>query len=247
MLAALLNRYRSISLQELERVRMMIRMDFKYLFREEHLPEFLDACQPYYQVLEVHHDRKFSYRTRYLDTPCLQCYHDHHNGVRPRYKIRFREYLDSGLSFLEVKQKDNKERTTKKRVESKSSWPLDHEQKNFIGENVPVSPDVLRPQLVTTFNRITLIDKKRIERITIDTGVRFSHGEKTAHMNGLVISEIKRDRFSSESFFIKLLLERSIRSFNISKYGLGIALLMEDIKKNRFKEKIHFINRVKYA
>lgn len=247
MLTALINRYPSISLQELERVRMMIRMDFKYLFREEYLKQFLDACQPYYRILEVRSKRQFPYRTDYLDTPALQCYHDHHHGVRPRYKIRYREYLDTGLTYLEVKKKSNKEQTTKRRCECKRTWPLSDEQKEFIRLNAPVSPDRILPQLTTFFDRITLIDKQQTERITIDSGIRFTRGEKTSIMDGLIITEIKRNRFSSDSFFIKLLGKQSIRPLNVSKYGLGIALLKEDIKKNRFKEKIHFINRLRYA
>ena len=43
-------------------------------------------------------------------------YNDHHNQRVNRHKIRFREYVDSGLIYLEVKCKTNKGKTVKKRL-----------------------------------------------------------------------------------------------------------------------------------
>ncbi len=36
---------------------------------------------------------------------CRQAYRDHHQGRRKRCKVRIRNYLDAGLSYLEVKLK----------------------------------------------------------------------------------------------------------------------------------------------
>jgi hypothetical protein len=48
------------------------------------------------------------YLTLYFDTESFDNYIAHHNGKRPRFKIRMRKYVSSGFSFLEVKEKDNR-------------------------------------------------------------------------------------------------------------------------------------------
>ena len=44
-------------------------------------------------------------------------FHNHHNGKLNRYKIRFRDYINTKNSFLEVKFKTNKGETIKSRQE----------------------------------------------------------------------------------------------------------------------------------
>ena len=55
--------------------------------------------------------------TLYFDTPDRQMYAEHQRGRKNRQKIRVRRYESSGVSFLEVKRKNNKGRTDKKRME----------------------------------------------------------------------------------------------------------------------------------
>jgi hypothetical protein len=50
------------------------------------------------------------YETTYLDTEGREMFMAHQNGRTVREKIRVRTYKDSGLTFLEVKNK-NKQRT----------------------------------------------------------------------------------------------------------------------------------------
>ena len=74
------------------------------------------------------------YRSLYYDTVDRQFFLDHHNERVNRYKVRFREYVNSGLSFLEVKCKNNKKKTIKNRiqVDAISSDGLSEEQKQYI-------------------------------------------------------------------------------------------------------------------
>ena len=55
------------------------------------------------------------YKSLYYDTEDWKFYLDHHNGRVNRNKIRFREYVGSKLTFLEIKLKNNKGKTIKKR------------------------------------------------------------------------------------------------------------------------------------
>ncbi|MGK0412641.1 MAG: hypothetical protein ACJA1B_000839 [Polaribacter sp.] len=52
----------------------------------------------------------------YFDNFKVKFYFDHHNGRVHRTKIRQRKYVDSDLTFLEVKQKNGKGETNKSRI-----------------------------------------------------------------------------------------------------------------------------------
>ena len=65
---------------------------------------------PHYKCVEIENKRVSQYQTLYYDTKDMKLYNEHHNGHLNRYKIRHRTYVDSNLSFLEVKFKNNKGR-----------------------------------------------------------------------------------------------------------------------------------------
>ena len=80
------------------------------------MEKLLEKMQAFYKVLEVNGERIQTYRSLYFDTEDRKFYIDHHNSRVNRNKIRFREYVSSGLTFLEVKLKNNKGKTIKKRI-----------------------------------------------------------------------------------------------------------------------------------
>ena len=94
----------------------MNRIDTKFAFNENFLPELLDLLKPYYNCLQIENKQIANYQTLYYDTSDLMLYYKHHNGSLNRYKVRQRTYLDSNLCFLEVKFKNNKGRTIKERI-----------------------------------------------------------------------------------------------------------------------------------
>src|SRR5512135_2418123 len=98
-------RYAPISLAEMERVELLDRMDTKYVFGSADLPALLEALLAEYRILEVDGKRGTDYRSLYFDTSDLRHYLEHHNGHSFRSKVRFREYIGSGLAYLEVKRK----------------------------------------------------------------------------------------------------------------------------------------------
>jgi len=182
----------------------------------------------------------------YFDFPNLGLYLDHHNGIRSRYKIRFREYSDTGQVFLEVKEKNNKDRTLKTRicVENIES-ELTERSVQFIEKYTGLDARQLKPSIWTKFARITLVDETDRERITIDINLRFEGSSDKIELPFLVISEVKLDRFVGMNKFAKILKENNIYPGTMSKYGIGTALLNPGIKQNRFKEKIIKLNKLR--
>ena len=106
-----------ITLEEMDGITLMNRIDTKYLTDEATLLKILsDAARDGYRVLEVNGDRIGAYDSVYFDTEGMKCFLDHHNRRLVRQKVRTRSYVKQGKSFLEIKRKNNKGRTSKKRI-----------------------------------------------------------------------------------------------------------------------------------
>ena len=110
-----LERFRSIGLDEMDGIRLMNRVDTKFVTTDAMLEEILLRAESEYRVLEIDGIRMSAYDTLYYDTADLEMYMAHHNRRLRRYKVRTRTYLNSGESFLEIKRKNNRGRTKKKR------------------------------------------------------------------------------------------------------------------------------------
>ena len=100
----------------MDNVRLMDRTDTKFSFHSSQLFSILDDIKFDYTALEISGKRFAEYHTLYYDTKKLDLYMHHQNGGLNRYKVRHRTYVDSQLGFLEVKFKNNKERTKKTRI-----------------------------------------------------------------------------------------------------------------------------------
>ena len=112
--------FESITLSEMDNVKLMNRTDTKFAFSANYLPEILSRMRNFYKVLEIDNERVHSYRSLYYDTDDRKFYLDHHNQRVNRNKVRFREYVGSKLTYLEIKHKNNKGKTIKKRTKVKS-------------------------------------------------------------------------------------------------------------------------------
>ena len=110
-----LQTFRPITLDEMDKVQLLNRMDTKFVFQVSKLPAFLEKIKERYRLLETNPLRYADYNSLYYDTPDFQLYFTHHRGKSGRYKIRFRSYNDTKLFFLEIKHKNNKGRTDKSR------------------------------------------------------------------------------------------------------------------------------------
>lgn len=225
-------------------VELMNRMDTKFILHSSTLLEILEELPSSYRVLEVNGVRANRYETLYFDTPDFLFYRRHHSGKKNRLKIRKRSYVESNLTYLEVKFKSNKDRTVKDRTKVPSMAPiLEEKATNFI-ENETGLQYEFEPKLNNMFSRTTFVFPEGPERITIDTNLSFAFGDKAVVLDNIVIVEVKQSNQNRNSFFMKCLKERHIRPESFSKYCLGVALLYENVKHNAFKEKLMKINRI---
>lgn len=228
----------------MENVKLLDRMDVKYVIPESKLPAILNNLITDYKVLEIENKRHSYYRTLYFDTNDFKLYRMHHCGMLNRYKIRHRTYVESNLAFLEVKFKNNKGRTIKDRRKSLSvplTW--DTESADFISKKTPYRADVLIPVVWVNYRRITLVGKVNCERVTIDMGLEFITNNAKKEMEGLVIIEVKQPG-KVRTPVLKELRNNKCRQGSISKYCLAIAQMYPNVKKNNFKEKISSLNKI---
>jgi len=239
-----LNLFTPISLEELANYRLQNRIDTKYICNSNQIPLILERVSPYFNVQEIDNKRIFKYESLYFDTPALKSYFDHHQGRRVRYKVRFRKYIDTGDAFLEIKKKENYIRTNKKRKEFEFTNELNSAHLDYLKKIFAIPEDGLKANLWTIFNRITLAGKHHIERITIDTGLRFKDDTQEIGLDGLSIIEVKCERAGCISPFAKVLKELHIRPMGMSKYILGNIMLKPEIKHNRFSQRIAIIKKI---
>ena len=116
-IARLANELPPITLDEMKSIRLMNRMDTKFVTTVDMLVRLLDLCKGSYYSQSINGKRVSPYRTTYWDYPERHdMFHFHQAGHLPRTKVRARTYLDSGHSFLEIKRKNNHGKTKKKRV-----------------------------------------------------------------------------------------------------------------------------------
>ncbi|MBF25501.1 MAG: transporter [Flavobacteriales bacterium] len=240
-----LKQFKSISLDEIKSVNLMNRMDTKFVFSIKKLNELLVALRQYYNILKV--DKKIiqEYKSLYYDTFDRIFYLNHHNNRVNRFKVRFREYVDSELVFLEVKFKNNKRKTLKKRIKvDEIPNSLSIEQMNYLERIIGKKMNLIAHQWIN-FNRVTLVDKLNKERLTIDLNLNFSNKFKSEDHSDIVIAEVKQDKSNNMSFFTRIAKKNNIKPTRLSKYCISTISLSPEIKYNRFKEKLLFINKLK--
>lgn len=239
---------RPITLGEMKEVKLMNRIDTKYLVTSDELLSILKGIHEHYYAQEVEGNRLSPYSTVYYDTEDLRMYIIHHDRHLVRDKVRVRTYVDSQLTFCEVKHKTNKGRTKKKRIEVKPGVNVlkDPEAVAFLAERQPYPVDSLMPQLETAFDRFTLVNFEKTERLTIDCNLFFRNftAGTTASMDDLVIMELKQDG-RAHSLLKEVLFDLRIKPYKISKYCIGTAMTRPEVKQNRFKKKIRRINKLK--
>ncbi len=241
-----LDSFQPISLEKMNKVRLMNRIDRKYLFPVNLLPELLSGISGKYLIMEIDNLRTFPYLTTYFDTPDLLFYHQHMRGKGERFKIRQRTYLSSGISYLEIKKKSKKGRTEKKRIAYPSDFnDFDERALSFILSNTEVDPGLLRPVLMTSFSRTTIVNITSGERITFDHNLEMFDSQYKTGFPFLAVAELKKEMSSGPSLFAERAKELGIRPTGFSKYCMGCHYLLNPPRANLLKKKVLLINRIK--
>jgi len=235
-----------ITLSEMDNVKLMSRTDTKFVFNIELLPDILEKLKIHYKVLNVDGVNVSDYQTLYYDTDDFLFYNQHQCGKANRCKVRYRTYVQSDLHFFEVKNKNNKQITSKKRIKSIEEETLISEKAmSFYHENAIVNDADLKPKLWANYARITLVNKTQPERLTLDLNLNFKHDSNTKEYNNIVIAELKQER-KTRSAFIQVINSYFIREFSISKYCLGVANLFQNVKTNNLKAKLLILKKISH-
>jgi len=220
---------------------MLERLDNKYVVGAAVLRRAASELAKHFDILEIDGRRTFTYETCYFDDADWQSYFDHHQGRRRRAKVRIRKYIEAGLCFVEVKLKDKRGATIKKRLSYNTAkfGMLDEAALAYVhsayyeqyGQEFPY--ELLRV-IDMRYVRMTLVAKEGGERMTIDNEIRFfdpasSHAVADDHF----ILETKSARGNG-------IADRILRTLHqhptehCSKYCTAIAVLNHGTKHNRF-------------
>lgn len=237
-----------ITLEEMAGIRLMNRTDQKYLTDVPTLKQLLQLTQGSYYAQEIGGQRVSPYATTYWDDATThQMFRQHETGRKPRTKVRVRTYLNSDITFLEVKKKDNHGKTSKKRIQVPSlSEVMTHGAgSEFLEQQTGMHLADLAPAVGNRFDRITLVNYDKTERLTIDFDIHFHNyqTELDAAMDNIVVIELKRDG-RCPSPILPLLRQLRIKPSGFSKYCIGASVTNPKLRINRFKKRLIKINKV---
>ena len=222
----------------------MSRIDRKYWFHISKLYDLLNLSLPDYHILEINGQRLMEYETEYFDCEDNLLYFRHHRRELPRHKIRFRKYTANSACFLEVKLKTNKKLTVKNRIAIVSGFhEFNEQEQTFIQSNTPFASNEVHPAITNQFKRITLINKNKIERCTIDISPVFRNNKNSISLENLVIFELKKGHSINSSPMVAIARQLKIRQRGMSKYCTGRALLEPGLKQNAFKSKLQYLHK----
>ncbi|MBQ6726765.1 MAG: polyphosphate polymerase domain-containing protein [Bacteroidales bacterium] len=250
-LAPIIQAMKPISLQEMSAVKMMNRIDTKFLLSKAQLLTAFAMIRDGYMVQTIDGEAIAPYHTLYFDTPDVAMYTMHHNRKLHRQKLRVRQYRQNNTTFFELKDKNNRGKTEKTRipvaVERFNDCLTLPEVGDFVTNNTPYTVGGLLPQVENHFNRITLANNALTERVTIDSDITFANrhtGLENHSMADLVIVEVKQDPAQrSNSLLMRVFSQMRIQPKRVSKYCLGTVLTNPDAKYNRYKEKLRYIEK----
>lgn len=237
-----------ITLAEMAGIALMDRTEIKFVLDESSLLAVLPELAAHYRLLNFDGIALNRYRTLYFDTPDFSMYRRHQAGGRNRFKVRSRRYVDSDLSFLEVKHKLRQNRTVKARLQTDGFLThLTHipaTTSDFLDSALPEALQAVEPKLWNDYVRITLAGINDKERVTLDTAVMFRRDGSAVALPGLVIAEVKQERLNLNSPFVRQMRAHGHRPTGFSKYCVGVASLYDDVKHNAFKPKLRLIRKL---
>ena len=214
------------------------RFDHKYVVPVHRLAELIASLASELQVLEVAGRRSTAYTSVYFDTPELRTYRDHLKQRRRRFKIRTRHYGEPAAAMLEVKCKTGRGETIKYRWAHPGTTPehLGPTGRHLVGQALRTEygfdlPDGLDRVATTRFDRVTLLDLRAAERITIDLGLTFDANDRRIQLGvGHAVVETKSARRRGPA--TAAMASLGLRPDRVSKYCLGIAAAHDRVRGN---------------
>lgn len=209
---------------------LQTRVDRKYIVPAQAWADVVGAV-PGLRCLEIDGSRVFGYASLYYDTPELSAYRAAARRRPSRYKVRTREYVDSGARAVEVKLRAASGATVKHRMgigTQDAPDALAAPVRAFLSSFAQVAPDVdaLVPQLETRYDRATLVGDGA--RITIDRDVVGigTRGAIASFGDVLIVETKTTGRACAVD---RSLWARGFRPSRVSKYCTSLAALHPDL------------------
>ena len=236
-----LDRLAHVSLDEvLALAPLQSRRDRKYVLQRTEFPAFLADLPPTTRVLAIERRTLMGYQSVYFDTDSLHCFRSTARKRPQRAKVRTRTYLDTGRTWLEVKQRDRCGMTHKLRQPHARQDAYDLADGAAFVDAVQdrVSAASLSPVLRTTYKRVTLLLDDAV-RATIDVGLQCVdlRDGSTVSPDGLVLIETKSP--AGPSACDRLLWRHGHRPTKVSKYATGLCALHPELPSNRWHRVLH--------
>jgi hypothetical protein len=227
-----------VELAELDAVAALLtRRDRKYLVPLADAARALATLERV-RVLDIGGRRGFRYQSVYFDTPERTSYLAAARRRPRRFKVRTRTYVDSGLRLLEVKTRDRRGLTVKRRIQhaAATAAQLDGDGLAFVAGIGEVGGEAvaraLRPTLTTAYTRTTLLLPGGA-RLTVDTGLRaWDVAGDEVWLPGLAIVETKGGGAPSDAD--RVLWAAGHRPLRISKFCTSLAALEPELPSNRW-------------
>jgi hypothetical protein len=254
IIAGRLAAFSPVSLDTLNaKAEMLDRLDNKYIVPGHQLQCVFAALTAFFDVLEIDGKRAFTYSTRYFDDAERRSYYDHHQRRRKRGKVRVRHYADAGLSFLEVKLKEQRASTTKRRLRVENPLTsLDGRCMAFVDicyresyDEAFVKP--LQSAVLVHYQRITLVAKAGGERLTVDMQLGFQANDASPLVSSeLFIVETK----SAHGHGIADRILRALHvqpTKHVSKYCIGMVATGQISRCNGFLQALRRLELVDSA
>ena len=238
---ALVRRLPAVDLSTLEsNAALLTRVDRKYVVSLLTFQRLVHALGDEWQALEIDGCRLFGYTSTYFDTDDLATYRAHLQRRRKRYKVRVRTYADSEVCMLEVKRKGLRGVTVKQRQSHPAGQQaeLGPDGRDFVsgalGEHATLPAAALRPVVVTTNRRATLVAVADRARLTVDTDLTCGWRERvtTLRADHVVLESKVEGHASTVDRLLRALGERPV---TISKYCIGVASLGLDVPTNPWR------------
>jgi hypothetical protein len=229
-------RLAAVSLTDLnQQAALLARHDRKYVLPDASIRRLLAALPHDMRVLDIDGRQRFRYETLYFDTPDLRSFRDAVRGRPVRWKVRTRSYLDADEAWFEVKLRDRRGRTTKRRRPRcfYTRAQLGTDDRTFVDESGLTDLGELSPVLRTSYERVTLLEQSTASRLTIDLELRCSFlGGPSVGLAGAAIVETKT--IGRASLADRALWAIGHRPVRFSKYGTGLAAVRPDLPSNRW-------------
>ena len=223
---------------------LLTRSERKYLVDLDVYRELVHDLSPDLLVLEIDDLRVFRYASVYFDTDDFRLHRAAATGRRHRYKIRTRQYVESGLTMLEVKTKDGRGRTVKHRIDHDGAPDaLSPADQRFVldvtGDDSVV--ELLAPVLTTRYTRTTLVQLSAGVRATVDRDLVCTDSTgRSVGSNGVII---ETKGLADACLIDRWLWRNGHRPHRISKCSAGLGALQPALPSNKWRRVIdrHFV------